>query len=191
MGIHMAWLKVWTEDSHGERPQRRKSRSWAWSESGGHSSPEVSFPFPGSTPGMWTVPGMTRSRNYWPSSITGRYSTEPARWSGWAVSCWSSMGTSTARTLASSGTARERVSLQLGEVCHPSSSTPPHPGNIHGKISKQRTIQSKISWVAIKMPQNLILFTWLLGKSTILKMLVLIFYISCKIICNITFCWKS
>ena len=126
MGNHMTWSKVWTADPHGERPQRQKSRSWAWSESGGHLSPEVSFPFPGSTPGMWTVPGMTRSRTYWPSSIIGRYSTKPARWSGRAVSCWSSMGTSMARTLASSGTGRERVSLRLGEV----SVTPlpaPHP----------------------------------------------------------------
>ena len=29
--------------------------------------------------------------------------------------------------------------------CHPSRSTPPHPGSLHGLISKQRTIQSKVS----------------------------------------------
>ena len=112
----MAWSKVWTEGPHEGRPQRRKARSWAWSESGGHSSPEGSFPFPASTPGMWTVTRMTRSRTWWPSSIMGRSSNKPARWSGLAVRWWSGTGRSMGRTLASSRTAVGRVSSWPGEV---------------------------------------------------------------------------
>ncbi|KAB0337932.1 hypothetical protein FD755_025410, partial [Muntiacus reevesi] len=67
----------------------------------------------------------TRSRTWWPSSITGRSSTEPARWSGRAVSCWSGTGTSIVRTLASSGTAVGRVSLRPGENRSPRSTHVP------------------------------------------------------------------
>ena len=39
---------------------------------------------------------------------------------------------------------KSELAIGRGE-CHPSSSTPPHPGSLCGLISKQSTIQSKVS----------------------------------------------
>ena len=61
--------------------------------------------------------------------------------------------------LGINGNSRGKSELVTGRgECHPSRSTPPHPGSLHGPILKQSTIQSKVSRVAIKMPQNSILF---------------------------------
>ena len=127
------------------------------------------------------MPGMMRSRTWWPCSITGRSSTEPARWSGRAVSCWSGTGTSMARNSASRWTTGGRASSRPGEVSvTPLPALHPILGSFLGPILKQSPIQSKVSQVAIKMPQNLIHFIRLLGKIFILKILVVIFNISCK-----------
>lgn len=66
--------------------------------------------------GTWTVPGMRRSRTWWPFNTTGRSSTERAGSSGQAVNCWSGMGTSTARSWASNGEASGRASSRQGKV---------------------------------------------------------------------------
>ncbi|KAF6096351.1 hypothetical protein HJG60_015501 [Phyllostomus discolor] len=58
---------------------------------------------------------MMKSRTWWPFNTTGRFSTEPARLSCRAVSCWSGSGTSMARSWAASGAASGRESWQLGE----------------------------------------------------------------------------
>ncbi|KAJ1057823.1 hypothetical protein K5549_013163 [Capra hircus] len=68
---------------------------------------------------------MTRSRTWWPCSIMGRSSTEPARWSGRAVSCWSGTGMSMARNLASSRTAGGRASSRPRENQSPRSTHVP------------------------------------------------------------------
>ncbi|VCX39727.1 unnamed protein product [Gulo gulo] len=58
---------------------------------------------------------MMRSRTWWPFSIAGRSSTEPAGSSGQAANCWSGTETSTARSWASSGEASGRASSQQGK----------------------------------------------------------------------------
>lgn len=135
---------------------------------------------------MWTVPGMTKSRTWWPFSITGRFSTEPARSSGRAVNCWSGTGTSTARSWASNGAASGSKSSGQGQVgsavllqngkkrrgswkCSWSNYNP---------VQLHCTIQSNISKVSNQLLQKWrihFIHIWLLGTIFIFFIFVLIF----------------